>query len=244
MGDTAGFEKEAVAFIMEVCFVEDISVAKSIVAVTKPINVWTRNITEDLLNAQPFETTPIFLENGSFMVVSAVDFLVEVSDAFGITRFKPTEYITGDLEYATRFRKQIEMGLLATIPTIVWDDPTHVYPDLTDPIGYRIFWGVTTEYVSTPEEIMALHTERISHGEVYQLFTGIELKVFKVAVPERYTIASIMDLTAMGVEILELFDQSSVDLIDLDGTPNRFTVYTMRNAINYQITHEFKITIA
>jgi len=48
----------------------------------------------------------------------------------------------------------------------------------------------------------------------------------------------------MGVELLEQFDQSSIDLIDLDGTPNTFTVYTMRNAINYQITHEFKITIA
>lgn len=123
-----GYEKEVADYIKKVCILENHDIAHNIATIGSGVNVYSRNILLDELLAQPFEATPIIVKPGEYLVVSAVDFCLELIFDSHIIRLAPTEYTTIPFSKIPYFETYVTQGLIKIIgtPWILetgyWDD--------------------------------------------------------------------------------------------------------------------------
>lgn len=119
--DFNGYEDEAIKYIQRVCVLEDPRVAKNIVAAGSGVNVFAQNIELSDLLMQPFLATPIETQDGKFLVVSAVNFNLELLYNGSILRLVPTEYVYIAPNEVSQFLQYAEQKLIKFYPDVVSD---------------------------------------------------------------------------------------------------------------------------
>lgn len=119
--DFKGHEQEAVDYIREVCILESSDIAQNIVDVGPGVNVFSDAVVLSELQSQPFSATPIETQDDKFLLVSAVNFNLELLYNSSILRLVPTEYIYIELDEVSQFREYINQGLVKIIPEITSD---------------------------------------------------------------------------------------------------------------------------
>lgn len=118
--DFKGRKKSAVDFINRVCVLENPEIAQNIVDLGVGVNIFAKGLTMEILNAQPFKCAPIEVESGEHLVVSAVDFNLELPLNRTIVRLRPTEYIRLPMSKALQFEEYYKLGLIKVIPDVDW----------------------------------------------------------------------------------------------------------------------------
>ena len=83
INDFNGHEEDAIRFIQEVCILEDPQIAKNIVEAGTGVNIYSNALHSEILSSLPFRVTPIELEAGKYILVSIVNFNLELLQAGG-----------------------------------------------------------------------------------------------------------------------------------------------------------------
>lgn len=129
-----GHEDEAVAFIQRVCLLSDQSIAQSIVTAGPGVNIFSKGVTLEDLQRQPFRCSPIMVEEGEALIATAVNFAVEVEGPKGPIRLLPSQYLKVSASEAIHFFTYEKQGLVKIFPEIedatkewilrngIWDD--------------------------------------------------------------------------------------------------------------------------
>lgn len=116
--DFNGCEQEAVEYIQRVCILESPDIAQNIVAVGPGVNIFSKAIVLSELQSQPFSAIPIETRNDKYLLVSLVNFNLELLYNSGILRLVPTEYIYIQPNEVSQFEEYISQGLVKLIPEI------------------------------------------------------------------------------------------------------------------------------
>lgn len=116
--DFKGHEQEAVEYIQKVCILESPDIAQNIVDVGPGVNIFSKAIVLSELQSQPFLTTPIETQDGKYLLVSLVNFNLELLYNSSILRLVPTEYIYIEPDEVSQFEEYISQGLVKLIPEI------------------------------------------------------------------------------------------------------------------------------
>lgn len=116
--DFKGHEAEAVAFIIRMCILSDISIAQNIVNAGVGVNVYSKIVTQEDLDTQSFTATLLETVDNKRMLVSNVDFVLELLYNNGIIRLWPTEFIYINESEVAQFRQVYEQGLVKFLPRI------------------------------------------------------------------------------------------------------------------------------
>lgn len=116
--DFKGHEKEAAEYIRRVCILESPDIAQNIVDVGPGVNIFSKAIVLSELHSQPFSTTPIETQDGKYLLVSAVNFNLELLYNSSILRLVPTEYIYIEPDEVSQFGEYVSQGLVKLIPEV------------------------------------------------------------------------------------------------------------------------------
>lgn len=116
--DFKGHEKEAIEYISRVCILENSDIAQNIVNAGPGVNVFSDAVVLSELYSQPFSAIPIELKEGKFILVSLVNFNLELSYNNDLLRLMPTEYIYIEADEVLQFIEYIKQGLVKVIPEI------------------------------------------------------------------------------------------------------------------------------
>lgn len=116
--DFKGHEDAAIEYIKKVCILESSDIAKNIVAAGPGVNIFSKAIVLSELQAQPFVSTPIETQDGKYLLVSEVNFNLELLYNGSILRLVPTEYIYIMPDEVPQFEECISQGLVRLIPEI------------------------------------------------------------------------------------------------------------------------------
>lgn len=116
--DFKGHEQEAVEYIQKVCILESPDIAQNIVDVGPGVNIFSKAIVLSELQSQPFSATPIETQDGKYLLVSLVNFNLELLYNSSILRLVPTEYIYIEPDEVSQFEEYISQGLVKLIPEI------------------------------------------------------------------------------------------------------------------------------
>lgn len=116
--DFKGHEQEAVEYIQKVCILESPDIAQNIVDVGPGVNIFSKAIVLSELQSQPFSATPIETQDGKYLLVSLVNFNLELLYNSNILRLVPTEYIYIEPDEVSQFEEYISQGLVKLIPEI------------------------------------------------------------------------------------------------------------------------------
>lgn len=116
--DFKGHEQEAVEYIRKVCILESSDIAQNIVNVGPGVNIFSTAIVLSELQEQPFSAKPIEIEDDKYLIVSAVNFNLELLYNNSILRLVPTEYIYIEPNDVLQFVDYINQGLVKLIPEI------------------------------------------------------------------------------------------------------------------------------
>lgn len=118
INDFNGYEKEAVEFINKVCILESPDIAQNIVNEGPGINIFASGLSLFQLQSQPFSCTPIETQDGKYMVISAVNFKLELLYNNSILVLWPTEYTYIDPDEINQFEIYEKQNLIKCIPKI------------------------------------------------------------------------------------------------------------------------------
>ena len=116
--DFKGHEKEAVEYIQRVCILESPDIAQNIVDAGPGVNIFSKAIVLSELQSQPFSATPIETQDGKYLLVSLVNFNLELLYNSSILRLVPTEYIYIEPDEVSQFEEYINQSLVKLIPEI------------------------------------------------------------------------------------------------------------------------------
>ena len=117
--DYRGHEEEAIKFIRKHVILRSPVIARNIVERGPGINIYTRTITAELLNEQPFLAQLIELDKEHRMVISAVDFHVEILLPEGSLKLSPTEYVKIPYDDAAKYQKYVDTNHICMVPAYV-----------------------------------------------------------------------------------------------------------------------------
>lgn len=117
-----GHEAEAIKYIQRVCILESPDIATNIVATGTGVNIFSTVITVKELELQPFESSPIEVEDGKYILVSTVNFSLELLYNSRVLRLAPTEFIYIEPDEVVQFSSYIKQGFVRTIPEMVKDE--------------------------------------------------------------------------------------------------------------------------
>lgn len=116
--DFKGHEQEAAEYIRKVCILESPDIAQNIVNVGPGVNIFSTAIVLSELQEQPFSAKPIEIKDDKYLIVSAVNFNLELLYNNSILRLVPTEYIYIEPNDVLQFADYINQGLVKLIPEI------------------------------------------------------------------------------------------------------------------------------
>ena len=116
--DFRGCEKKAVEFIRKMCILESPDVAQNIVDAGPGVNIFSLAVTLTDLKEQPFLTTPIEVQDDRHLLISIVDFNIELLYNGDILRLVPTGYIDIAPDEAFQFKEYVRQGLVRIIPEV------------------------------------------------------------------------------------------------------------------------------
>lgn len=116
-----GHEKEAVEYIRKVCILDSPDIAQNIVNAGPGVNIFTNAVTLEELTEQPFSTRPIETIDGKYMVISAVNFNLELLINGRTFRLIPTEFTYIEPTDVSHFVQYARQGLIKVIPEIDFD---------------------------------------------------------------------------------------------------------------------------
>lgn len=116
--DFKGHEREAVEYIQKVCILESSDIARNIVDAGPGVNIFSKAIVLSELQSQPFSATAIETQDGKYLLVSEVNFNLELLYNSRILRLVPTEYIYIEPNEVSQFEEYISQGLVKLIPEI------------------------------------------------------------------------------------------------------------------------------
>lgn len=116
--DFKGYEKEAIEYIQKVCILESPDIAQNIIDAGPGVNVFSKAIVLSELKSQPFSAIPIETQDGKYLLVSLVNFNLELLYNSSILRLVPTEYIYIEPDEVSQFEEYISQGLVKLIPEI------------------------------------------------------------------------------------------------------------------------------
>lgn len=116
--DFKGHEQEAVEYIQKVCILESSDIAQNIVDAGPGVNIFSKAIVLSELQSQPFSATAIETQDGKYLLVSGVNFNLELLYNSRILRLVPTEYIYIEPNEVSQFEEYISQGLVKLIPEI------------------------------------------------------------------------------------------------------------------------------
>lgn len=116
--DFKGHKQEAVEYIQKVCILESPDIAQNIVDAGPGVNVFSKAIVLSELMAQPFSATPIETQDGKYLLVSSVNFNLELLYNSSLLRLVPTEYVYIEVSEVSQFEEYISQGLVKLIPEI------------------------------------------------------------------------------------------------------------------------------
>lgn len=116
--DFKGHEREAVEYIQKVCILESSDIARNIVDAGPGVNIFSKAIVLSELQSQPFSATAIETQDGKYLLVSEVNFNLELLYNSRILKLVPTEYIYIEPNEVLQFEEYISQGLVKLIPEI------------------------------------------------------------------------------------------------------------------------------
>lgn len=119
-----GHEDAAVDYIRKVCVLDEPDMAQNIVNSGVGVNVFSDNIELGELRGQPFSADVIEVSNGECLIVSIVEFNLEVLHKGVLHRLRPTEYLRVPVSEAVEFSDYIRQNLVRVIPSIKEYDDT------------------------------------------------------------------------------------------------------------------------
>lgn len=119
--DYNGHESEAIAFIQKHCILESAKIADNIVNAGPGVNVFSASLTREELENQPFSCVPIETQNGKYLLVSAVNFGLELLYNSSILKLAPTEYIYILPQETSQFEQYMAQGLVRLFPALSKD---------------------------------------------------------------------------------------------------------------------------
>lgn len=133
--DYNGHEKETIEFLKQVCIFEDEDTAKNIVEKgADAVNIFSRCITSELLNQQSFSWEPITVDGKNALLVSLVNFRLEISYKGTLHVLLPADYIEMTADDVPQFELFIKQGYLGAIlddggssGEYIYLNPTRVY---------------------------------------------------------------------------------------------------------------------
>ena len=114
--DFKGHEKEAVEYIQKVCILESPDIAQNIVDAGPGVNIFPNDIDIAELQSQPFSVTTIETQDDKYLLVSAVNFNLELLYNDGVLRLVPTEYVYIEPSEVSQFEVYIKRGLVKLMP--------------------------------------------------------------------------------------------------------------------------------
>lgn len=118
INDFNGHEEDAIRFIQEVCILEDPQIAKNIVEAGTGVNIYSNALHSEILSSLPFRVTPIELETGKYILVSIVNFNLELLYNNRILRLVPTEFVYVLPSEVEQFEEYVKQGLVRFIPEV------------------------------------------------------------------------------------------------------------------------------
>lgn len=116
--DFRGHEDAAIKYIQKVCILESSEIAKNIVDSGPGINIFSKGIILSELKAQPFLTSTIETQDDKYLLVSSVNFNLELLYNGSILRLLPTEYIYILPSELSQFEEYLKQGLVRVIPEV------------------------------------------------------------------------------------------------------------------------------
>lgn len=116
--DFNGHEQEAIDYIQRVCILESPDIAQNIIDAGPGVNIFSKAIVLEELQSQPFSSTTIETQDGKHILVSAVNFNLELLYNSSILRLVPTEYIYIEPGEVPQFEEYMWQGLVKLIPEI------------------------------------------------------------------------------------------------------------------------------
>lgn len=118
-----GHEKEAIEYIRRVCILDSPDIAENIVKSKARLNIFSLGIDLDDLRSQPFESEVIEVTNGRCLLVSIVNFNLELIYNGKLLRLVPTEYIYVSPDEVEQFTDYIRQGLVKVICEETVEEP-------------------------------------------------------------------------------------------------------------------------
>lgn len=115
--------KSVIDFLVDTYILPSRSIAENIVSTVingSDVNIYGTNIDYLKVDSQPWEYSIITIEKGKFLLVSAVDFKLELHYKGDLLILKPTESMKVSYEDALTFDKEVKQGLV------------RIFPDLTE----------------------------------------------------------------------------------------------------------------
>lgn len=109
---------------------------------------------------------------------------------------------------------------------------------------YMIFYGAANAVPVNSIGVRSL-PEKVFSNQVttFSLNTYSTYKTFVIAMPTTKKLYRIEDKDVMYLNITDLFDQTFVNVKNLDNEYVKYRVYALQNAIPYSLNHEFLVTI-
>ena len=120
--DFRGNEASAVEYIKRVCILESPKVAESIVRAGTGINIYSRNIVASELAAQPFGSRLIETIEGTSLLISMVNYNLEITFNGRPLRLSPAEFIYIDPSESFQFKEYLNQNLVKIVPPEKGDD--------------------------------------------------------------------------------------------------------------------------
>lgn len=120
--DLNGNRQAAIDYIRKVCIIEDQTIPENIVDAGRGVNIYSNVIDLTELMSQPFSATPIETQAGKHLLISIVNFNLELKYNEDILRLVPTEFVFITPQEVAQFKLPIRQGLVRVIPEVVLED--------------------------------------------------------------------------------------------------------------------------
>ena len=117
--------RSIIDFLVNTYILPDRSIAENIVSAVingSDVSIYGTNIDYRAVDAQPWEYSIIAIENGKFLLVSAVDFKLELNLNGELLTLGPTESMEVSYEDALTFAKEVKQGLVRIFPDLAVAD--------------------------------------------------------------------------------------------------------------------------